>query len=72
MDILTIVLNILNAMLLECTKLSIGSIQVGFLMALAGVSVGEMFMGVGRERGSLVLPNRLRGQKRIILEKHLR
>jgi len=37
---------ILNAMLLACAESSIGSMQVGFLMALAGVPVRELFVYV--------------------------
>jgi hypothetical protein len=36
-------LTILNVLLLGCAKPSIGSMQVGFLMALAGVPVRESF-----------------------------
>ena len=35
-----------NALLLACAKPSIGSMQVGFLMTLAGVSVREFFDNV--------------------------
>ena len=35
---------ILNAMLLACAESSIGSMQIGFLMALAGVPVRELFI----------------------------
>jgi hypothetical protein len=42
-----IMLTILNALLLACAKSSIGSMQVGFLMALAKVSVGGLFNNVG-------------------------
>ncbi len=38
---------ILNALSLACAELSIGSMQVGFLMALAGVPVRELFVDVG-------------------------
>ncbi len=38
---------ILNALLLGCTKSTISSMQIGFLMALAGVPVGELFDIVG-------------------------
>ena len=38
---------ILNAMLIVCAESSIGSMQVGFLMALAGVPVRELFVYVG-------------------------
>ena len=36
-------LTILNALSLACAESSIGSMQVGFLMALAGVPVRELF-----------------------------
>ena len=38
---------ILNAPSLACAESSIGSIQVGFLKALAGVPVRELFIYVG-------------------------
>jgi len=38
---------ILNALSLACAKSSIGSMQVGFIMALAGVPVREFFVYVG-------------------------
>jgi hypothetical protein len=38
---------ILNALLLACAKLGGGIMQVGFLMALAGVPVMELFHNVG-------------------------
>jgi len=38
---------ILNALLLACAESSIGSMQVGFIMALAGVPVRELFVDVG-------------------------
>ena len=38
---------ILNALSLACAESSIGSMQVGFLMALAGVPVRELFIYVG-------------------------
>ena len=38
---------ILNALSLTCAKSSIGSMQVGFIMALAGVPVRELFVYVG-------------------------
>ena len=38
---------ILNALSLACAKSSIGSMQVSFLMALAGVPVRELFNHVG-------------------------
>ena len=34
---------ILNALLLACAESSIGSMQAGFIMALAGVPVRELF-----------------------------
>ena len=37
----------LNILLLACTKSSIGSMRVDFLMALAGVPVRELFVYVG-------------------------
>ena len=40
-------LTIVNALLLACAESSIGSMQVGFLMALAGVPVRELFDYVG-------------------------
>jgi hypothetical protein len=40
-------LTILNALSIAFAKLSIGSIQVGFPMALAGVPVRELFDNVG-------------------------
>ena len=40
-------INILNALLLACTVLSIGSTQVSSVMALAGVPVRELFNDVG-------------------------
>ena len=59
-------LTILNALLLVCAKWSICSMQVGFLLALAGVPVREFF-----DKGSSMLINRLREQKRVITEKQL-
>ena len=41
---------ILNALSLACAESSIGSMQVGFLMALAGVPVRELFIYVGHWR----------------------
>ena len=38
---------ILNALSLVCAESSIGSMQLGFLMALAGVPVRELFTYVG-------------------------
>ena len=65
-------ITILNALSLACAKSSIGSMQVGFLLALAGVLVRELFNNVGYwQRGSPMLLNRLRVQKRVIPEKHL-
>ncbi len=40
-------LTILNALLLACAKLSIGSMQVGFVMALVGVPAKELLNDVG-------------------------
>jgi hypothetical protein len=40
-------LTILNALPRGCTKLSVGSTQVGFVMALAGVPVKELLNSVG-------------------------
>ena len=40
-------LTILNALPLACAKLSMGSMQVGFVMALFGVPVKELFNDVG-------------------------
>ena len=40
-------LTILNVLSLVCAESSIGSMQVGFLMALAGVPVRELFDNVG-------------------------
>jgi hypothetical protein len=40
-------LTILNVLSLVCAESSIGSMQVGFLMALAGVHVRELFDYVG-------------------------
>ena len=52
---------ILNALSLACAESSIGSMQVDFIMALAGVPVRECSMlDIGGEQGSLVLVNRLR------------
>ncbi len=45
---------ILNTLSLECAKLSIGSMQVSFQMALAGVSVRELFICVGYWRRTRV------------------
>ena len=45
---------ILNALLLACAELSIGSMQVGFLMALAEVPVRVMFVYVGYWRRTSV------------------
>jgi hypothetical protein len=47
--------------------------QVGFLLALAGVPVREFFdnVDIGREQGSSMLINRLREQQRVIMEKQL-
>jgi len=45
---------ILNALLLACAKSSIGSMQIGFLMALAGVLVRELFVYVGYWRRTRV------------------
>ena len=38
---------IMNVLLLACAESSIGSMRVGFLMALAGVPVKELFDCVG-------------------------
>ena len=38
---------ILNALSLACAQSSIGTMQVGFLMALAGVPVWDLFVYVG-------------------------
>jgi hypothetical protein len=40
-------LTILNALPLACNKSSIGSTQVGFIMALVGVPVMELLNNVG-------------------------
>ena len=45
---------ILNALSLTCAKSSIGSMQVGFIMALAGVPVRELFVYVGYWRRTRV------------------
>jgi hypothetical protein len=45
---------ILNALSLVCAKSSIGSMQVGFLMALAGVLVRNLFIYVGYWRRTRV------------------
>ena len=47
-------LTIMNALLLVCTKSSIGSMQVGFLMALSGVPDRELFNYVGYWRRTRV------------------
>ena len=65
----------LNALSLACTKSSICSMQVGFLMSLEVLTVRELFDNVGYWWGKqepLVLINRLRVQKRVIPENHLR
>ena len=52
----------LNALPLAHTELSVGSTQVGFIMALVGVPVKEncsKMLDIGGERGTLVLVNRL-------------
>ena len=38
---------VLNALLLACAKLCNSIMQVGFLMALAGVPVMELFQNIG-------------------------
>jgi hypothetical protein len=60
---------ILNPLSLACTEPSKGSMQVSFLMALAGVSVGGLFIYVGYWRRTRVphALNGLRAQKRVIL-----
>ncbi len=40
-------LTILNALPLACAELSVGSMQVGFVMALVGVPVKELLDDVG-------------------------
>ncbi len=45
---------ILNALSLACAESSIGSMQVSFLMALAGVPVRELFVYVGYWRRTRV------------------
>jgi len=45
---------ILNALSLACAELSIGSMQVSFIMALAGVPVRELFFYVGYWRRTRV------------------
>ena len=55
-------LTILNALSLACAKLSIGSMQVCFLMALAGGPVGELFHYVGYWRRKRVPRARQRAE----------
>ena len=64
---------ILNALSLVCAKWSIGSMQVGFVMALGGVPVKELFDDVGYWPRTRLprLVNPLR-KKRVIAEKHVR
>ena len=49
-----IMLTIMNVLSLACAESSIGSMQVGFLMALAGVPVRELFDYVGYWRRTRV------------------
>ena len=53
---------ILNALSLACAKSSIGSMQVGFIMALAGVPVRELFVYVGYWRRTRVPRARQRAE----------
>jgi len=53
---------ILNALSLACAESSIGSMQVGFLMALAGVPVKELFVYVGYWRRTRVPRARQRAE----------
>jgi hypothetical protein len=55
-------LTILNALLIACAKSSIGSMQVGFLMALANSC--SKILDIGREQWSLVLVDGLREKTR--------
>jgi hypothetical protein len=55
-------LAILNAMSLACAESSIGSMQVGFLMALAGVPVRKLFNYVGYCRRKRVTCARQRAE----------
>jgi hypothetical protein len=45
---------ILNALLIVCAKSSIGSMQVGVIMALTGVPMRELFIYVGYWRNTRV------------------
>ena len=62
---------ILNALSLGCTKLSIGSKLVSFVLALGRVPVKELFKDVGYWRRTRV-SQLVRAQKRVIVEKHRR
>ena len=53
---------ILNALSLACAESSIGSMQVGFIMALAGVPVRELFVYVGYWRRTRVPRARQRAE----------
>ena len=68
-------LTIMNALLLVCAKSSIGSMQVGFLMAMAGVPVRELFVYVGYWRRTRVPCGRQPAERvktRVIPDKHRR
>ena len=53
---------ILNALSLACAELSIGRMQVGFIMALAGVPVRELSVYVGYWRRTRVPRARQRAE----------
>ena len=65
---------ILNALSLACAEPSIGSMQVGFIMALAGVPVRELFVYVGYWLRTRVPHARQWAEsvKRVIPDKHQR
>jgi hypothetical protein len=65
---------ILNALSLACAKSGGENMQVGFLMALVGVPVMELFQSVGYWQRTRVRCARQRAErgKRAILEKYLR
>jgi hypothetical protein len=67
-------LTILNALSLACAKSSIGIMQVGFRMALAGVPVRELFNNVEYWWRTRVPCARqwAESAKEVIPEKHLR
>ena len=66
---------ILNALSLACAESSIGSLQVGCLMALSGVPMWELFVYVGYWWRARVLRARQRAESiktKVIPDKHQR